>query len=82
MKTINIHKAEGIGGTKPESVTIVIDKDFPDFENWRLSPHLHKKEGEILAEALLETLPGGTTDQLTIELLKAKASYLVIPFGK
>jgi hypothetical protein len=38
------------------------------------------REGTTLARALVETLPGGTVDALLGELLKKRASLLVVGF--
>jgi len=36
-------------------------------------------DAKAIVEALQQSLPGGTIDQILIELLKAKASGLVVP---
>lgn len=78
-KTINLYRAQALRIMPVESVTIVIEQEFPHYESLSASRCTQAAEGAILAAALLQTLPGGTIDRLLIELLKHRASTLHVP---
>lgn len=74
MKTINIRTAEPLGDKEPEPTTIIIGGRPPDFENLEVARGWYALQGQKLFAALRNSLPGGTIDQLLIELLEHKAS--------
>lgn len=77
MRTIQIRAAEPThaDGVKPRA-TIVIDQAHPSAE--RLDGVAMQAEAELVADVLLATLPGGTLDRVVAELLRRKASGLVV----
>ena len=83
MKTINIHKYSSIAEVEAESVTIVIDTAVPDLlsgDDWEQHARTYfEEQAATLADALFETLPGGTLDRLLAEFLRRKASLFVVP---
>lgn len=83
MKTINIHKYSPIADAEAESVTIVIDTAVPDLPaggDWEQHARTYfEEQAATLADALFETLPGGTLDRLLAEFLRRKAALFVVP---
>lgn len=78
-KIASVYKARPT--TEPvENVTIEIWEDIPDTKDLNVAARLYSTDGNLLAHALLNSLPGGTVDQLLIALLKNRASLLRIPF--
>lgn len=78
MRILAIHKAQGLGDQRIDSLEVSCDDTFPDCDTLATSRILASKEGKALAQALRETLPGATLDHLTAELLRLCASQLVI----
>ncbi len=70
-----------MGRREIESISIVIDEEFPDTSGVVNGCKYHKvlmgKEGVQLADTLCSVLPQGIVDVLLIELLKRKRSMLV-----
>jgi hypothetical protein len=84
MKTIRAFKAQPIVAARPvESLTIVIDEAIPDrtriHDALAAAQEVFATDAYALARALRAALPGGTLDALTAELLKMKATSLVVP---
>lgn len=78
--TIQIHKAQDIGPNhRVESLTIILDKPFPSFEDMKLHDALFESDARKLASDLIDRLPGGTLDRLFIALCEYKAGHLVVP---
>lgn len=84
MRTVHVYKAMRSGSFSPESVTIVVDTELPDFDY--SDPDLLKKASEFydqqahsLLQALTDALPGGTIDRLLAKLLEHKASHFRVP---
>lgn len=79
MKTVRIYKAQPMN--EPiESLTIVLDESIPEHPDATLAT-VHRdfeRDAEALAAALCGALPGGTVDALTVELLRRKATSLVV----
>lgn len=92
MKEIQIYKAQRISPDSPptESVTIIIDQETPNIEyDGRKEPlvnlyekahEYYKSQGEKMTNALLETLPGGTIDEILICLLEYKKSIFKVSY--
>jgi hypothetical protein len=79
MRTIRLFKARPTFGEDEESVTIIIDTRLPEItgRNWEHhAQERFKAEASLLADGLLKTLPGGTTHELLIEMLKRKTCLL------
>jgi hypothetical protein len=84
MKFISIYKAQDIGNNKIEDARIMIECALPEIkgDNWlQVTENIYKSEAELLNKTLLNSLPGGTYDQLLIEMLKTKASHFKVPWG-
>lgn len=74
MRTLHAHKAQPLGSTTPEAVTIVIkDEVRDDVSDDRLA-----LEARTIAAVLWEALPGATLDLLFAELLQQQASRLLV----
>lgn len=77
MKTIALFKAQP-ARDHIESTTVVFDEEFPE-----LPAGEHEKafeaQAKLLMRALVTVLPGGTIDRLLVELLRHRASQLVVP---
>lgn len=89
MKEINIFKAQRTGDIIPESVKIIIDIETPDIpfdsteiiKRFEQRAHKHYKiQGEKLGNALIDSLPGATIDELLIFLLTHKRSILKVSY--
>ena len=83
MKEIRVHKAGPYHSKEIESLVIRIEETLLD-RHWSARVEQvtedYIRDAKILADALLETLPGGTMDQLLCELLKRRASLFQVPF--
>lgn len=72
MKTVHAYKAQPVGASTPEAVTIVIKDELPV----SATEDTMDLEARRIAVALWESLPGGTLDRLCAELLQRQASRL------
>jgi hypothetical protein len=79
MITINIFKAQGIGTKTVDSRILDISVELPPFESLTKTIAEFESQALLLADALCETLPGGTLDRLVAELLKRKATSFNVP---
>jgi len=83
MKTVNVFKAQGVGSTEPEDLTLVFDTSIVSpttRDGWE--PKWREQlmeEGKKLADALCDVLPGGVVDALLVELLDRKRTMFIIP---
>jgi hypothetical protein len=82
MKTLHSYRANPIGVTNVEELTLVFDQSLPnnapqiDFlDTWK---ELYAAEAVQLVDAMRRTLPGGLIDALLIELLRLKASVFKV----
>lgn len=87
MKEIKIYKAQSIGDKKAESVTITIETEIPDIKKdissndfYKEAHKLYKNQAESLGNALYNSLPGATIDELLIFFLEKRASVLKVRF--
>jgi len=88
MKEIKIYKAQPIEDKKAESINIIIDKEIPNIEDmaldgrfsYNVARKIYKNQGEMIGNALYNSLPGGTIDELLIFLLEKKASFFKVRF--
>lgn len=81
-KDISIFRAQPIGDQTIEPVTIKIIDEIPTRRIKSLDEMgaVYEKEAEELANALWNSLPGGTIDRLFIKLCQRKASLLAISY--
>ena len=82
MKTYNVYKAQSVTKAPVKSVTLVIDKVFPEISVTGVHRHLLQKEGRQVAEALIQSLPQGVVDELLIALLEHTTSLLSVRHPK
>ncbi len=71
MKEVKICKADPIGETEVQPVTIEVNGTLPGPEELELAYDL---DAGALANALYYSLPQGTFDRLIIKLMKRKTS--------
>jgi len=87
MKEIKIYKAQSVGDKKAESVTIIIETEIPDINKdislngfYEEAHKLYKDQAKSLGNALYNSLPGATIDELLIFFLEKEASVLKVRF--
>lgn len=83
MQVVNIKKAGAIGTDVREDTQINIAGEPPQFrgEGWEQNAReFYQAEGKALANAIFDSLPGGTIDQLILEMLTRRASMFRVPF--
>ena len=84
QKSINayFHRAQGTSNASAPQVTISIHDELNvDAASLEELKEIYQGEGKWLCNLLFGSLPGGTIDQLMIEMLKRKASMLGVYFG-
>lgn len=83
MKTVNVMKARPTCGAEVGSVTIVIDREFPDIIGTPCTltevAFIHEDNAERVVEALCAALPGGTLDRVLARLFARRLSLLSVP---
>jgi len=81
-KVVNIAKAGGVGGHIPEDTRIIISGEPPNLTtggNWEEQYRgFYDSQADMLFDALVKSLPGGTLTRLTVRLLDKHASLLKI----
>jgi hypothetical protein len=81
MKTLCIYRAIDTGNpSNVIPVNIQICDPIPEPATIPEAEIQFAREGKMLFEVLRDSLPAGTLDQLTVELLKYKASHFVVRF--
>lgn len=81
MKTIHIQKAQRTLTDFPvPDTTIVIELEIKDAESLHEAAKAYQADARKLCEALYESLPGGTFDQLLVEMLRRKASHFKVSY--
>jgi len=90
MKTVDIIKAGAVGSLVPEDTTIIISGEVPEMdgiskfdntvERWEKQyKDFYGDQADLLFDALVKSLPGGTLGQLTVRLLYKYSSLLRVP---
>ena len=77
--TIFLFRAASIGEDHPPALTIKAHEQISEDHSLNSARALHNRQGTELAEALLQSLPGGTVDVLLVELMRRRASLLSVP---
>jgi len=77
--TISLFRAASIGEDHPPRMTINAHEQISEDISLNSARALHNRQGAELAEALLQSLPGGTVDVLLVELMRRRASLLSVP---
>lgn len=83
LETINVEVslARHSGEIQTPRLSIVGNAEIPDYmpTTWlQESVACYAREAKAIVDALVRTLPGGTIDQIHIEMCKIKASALII----
>jgi len=79
--TISIFKAQPTIKSQPvKSVNILIDVEFPEYQELLDSEIAHQFDAELLCKTLADVLPGGTFDRLLVEMMKTKVSHFVVSY--
>jgi hypothetical protein len=84
VKTVGIHRAEPINGHGGEPTVISITELAPAFGpigEVEVAVALWTEQGKRLADALYDSLPGGTLDALLAELFRRRASLFRVGFS-
>lgn len=81
MIYLNIHKAQPVCGKTVKSVKIGIRDEIPVMSPIDANRY-YLEQAKMLADTLVNTLPGGTLDQLIVCLLQHKLSQLRVPSFK
>lgn len=74
MIHVTLYRASSLSADVVEDLCIQTFQPMPDDH----APGLFEEQARELVVALGRTLPGGTMDQLLVELLRRKASQLVV----
>lgn len=78
---IAVHKAQRTLEDRPvNDLFIRVSETIPSFPELSQSAKAFALDGKLLADALFDSLPGGTMDSLIAELLKRRASLFVVKF--
>ncbi len=87
-KHVEIVKAGAVGDSVPADVIIEISgvvPEFPavagiEFDDWKKDcKGFYDKQADLLFDALVKSLPGGTLGQLAVRLLDKYSSLLRVP---
>jgi hypothetical protein len=71
-----VYKASAMPGEVSTSLQVKATEEFPELRDLTESRRRHWMDGQHLAKALLETLPGATIDQLLVALMEHRCSLL------
>ena len=63
-RRVSLLRADGIGDNIPPTLTIEVHEQISGLRTLDESRQLHARQAEMLANALLASLPGGTVDCL------------------
>lgn len=78
---VHVSKAEPVGGKTVPDLHLIFDGELGRCATLDESKARFSAQAKQIALALRAHLPGGTLDQLLIELLQLKASHFVVPYG-
>jgi len=84
-KIVEIVKAGAVGDKAPVDTTIVISGEPPpidriDNRGWeKRYKEFYGEQADLLFDALVKSLPGGTLGQLTVRLLDKHSGLLRVP---
>lgn len=65
-----------------DDLTIVVCGQLPEFDGLKEAAAFSQMEGQKLADALHECLPGATFDRVLAAMLQYKASFLKWPYSE
>ena len=75
-----VYRAGAIGVNHVPVLRILAVTEVPDQSTLEGSRTLYQRDAQQLAEALFQHLPGGTIDQLLVELMQRRACLLRVRF--
>lgn len=78
MRIIRALRAQDIAGAPVEPITLIIEEPIPSMKTLVAQDAIQQANAEIVADALCSSLPGGTLNRLTAELLLRAAGSLVV----
>jgi hypothetical protein len=78
---LRVRKAEPVGAKIVPDLHILVQGALERPLTLEELKEQFQSQAKEIALALRTHLPGGTLDQLIIELLQMKASYFVVPYG-
>jgi hypothetical protein len=79
---VSLFKAQDTVRDQPvPSLEIVAYHAIPDSPTLEAAAEAFQADAKQVVTAMLASLPGGTVDQILVELLRAKASHFVVPHG-
>jgi hypothetical protein len=81
MRDVAVYKASRIGEQEEvQSLRLTANAEVPEQRTLEMAAAIYDREGEEIASALAEHLPGGTVDAVLRHLLLLRASLLRVPF--
>lgn len=82
MIRVSVFKAQDTVRDQPvPSLEIVAYHAIPNSPSLEAASEIFQDDAKRVMAAMLASLPGGTLDQILVELLRAKASHFVVPHG-
>lgn len=78
-RTVRILRAGSVGDVIPPKLTIEVHDQIHDVSSLEEARSIHARQGEELAIAIMESMPGGTVDALLAELMRRRASLFSVP---
>lgn len=81
MHKVKIYKAQGIDEEEVESLLIEFSEEIPRPSDLKEGDDVFEQDGIALEHSLYHVLPGGTYGGLLREMLKRRASQLVVSWG-
>lgn len=79
VRTVRIFRAGNVGDMVPPKLTIEVSEQIHDVATLEEARELHARQGSALADAIMESMPGGTVDALLAELMRRRASLFSVP---
>lgn len=77
---IEIWKAQPLGNRQVSNVRLRIEQSLPEQSSLAKADAVFRSQAITIADALMDSLPGGTLDRLIAILLERKASHFVVPY--
>ncbi len=82
MMERRFYKAQALRNSAIESMCLTFETEIPSVPQEPFAnAACYQADAKVLAACLLKVLPGGTLDQLIVELLQIKASHFRVSFN-
>lgn len=78
LNIVSVFHASSTGSREVPALQIQATKPIPSMESLDEARELHATQAARIADALFESLPGGTVDALLVEMMRRKASILSV----